>query len=151
MKDIKGIVNRVMNPIAKKQGIIHGKIVLDWEKIIGQDYARFAKPIKVTFPTGRRNGGVLHLKVSPAHALIVQHSRDLVVEKINSFFGYRALCDVRLLQVPFSQGEGKNKIRPVVKAAKQTSKEAKTQTPQERLDQALKDLQGLVQLADSKR
>ena len=40
----------------------------------------------------------LHVRVSPAAALEFQHYKDKIVEKINSFFGFKAIADLRLQQ-----------------------------------------------------
>ncbi|MBT3776781.1 MAG: DUF721 domain-containing protein, partial [Pelagibacteraceae bacterium] len=36
--------------------------------------------------------------VSPAAAVEFQHYKDTIIEKINSFFGYKAISDLRLQQ-----------------------------------------------------
>lgn len=143
LKDIKGIVNRVIHPIAQKQGIIHGKIILDWEKIVGDQYARYCAPLKVTFRQGYRTYGVLHLKVNPAHALLVQHSKDLVLEKINSFFGYKALSDLKLIQVPFTPRQNPSTIHVHQKPS--TPMDESLLSPKERLMTALGELETLIQ------
>ena len=38
----------------------------------------------------------LHVRVSPAAAVEFQHYKDTIIEKINSFFGYKAISDLRL-------------------------------------------------------
>ena len=40
----------------------------------------------------------LHVKVSPAAAVEFQHYKDTIIEKINAFFGYKAIVDLRLQQ-----------------------------------------------------
>ena len=40
----------------------------------------------------------LHVRVSPAAAVEFQHYKDTIIEKINSFFGYKAIADLRLQQ-----------------------------------------------------
>jgi hypothetical protein len=146
MKDIKGIVNRVIQPIAKKHGIVHGKIILDWEKIVGPQYAQYCSPTKVTFRQGYRTFGTLHLKVNPSHALLVSHSKDLVLEKINTFFGYKALSDLRMIQVPFTPRSPIPEITVKKKSPTLVSKETFL-SPKERLFAALSELGNLVNQA----
>ena len=45
----------------------------------------------------------LHVKVSPAAAVEFQHYKDTIIEKINSFFGYKAIADLRLQQNLFQK------------------------------------------------
>ena len=40
----------------------------------------------------------LHVNVSPAAALEFQHFQDKIIEKINSYFGYKAIKGIRIHQ-----------------------------------------------------
>ena len=41
---------------------------------------------------------LLFVRVSPAAAVEFQHYKDKIIEKINSFFGYKAIVEIRLQQ-----------------------------------------------------
>ena len=56
---------------------------------ITEDFNEFDEPIYKNF---------LHVRVSPAAAVEFQHYKDTIIEKINSFFGYKAITDLRLQQ-----------------------------------------------------
>ena len=149
MKAIKAIVNRVISPIAKKKGLIHGRIILEWEKIVGPHYASYCAPMKVSFRQGYRTYGVLHMKVNPSHALLVSHSQDLIIEKVNTFFGYKAVNSLKLLQMPFTPTLSKaslNVVSPLKKAEKNQDL-----TPEERLSKAIKDLGELIAQEKTKK
>ena len=47
---------------------------------------------------GEKAQGTLHLVVAPAHAPIIQHVIPEIIERVNRFFGYRAVAQVRLRQ-----------------------------------------------------
>lgn len=150
MKTIKAVINRVVNPIAKKRGIIHGKIILEWEKIVGSQYASYCAPIKIAFRQGYRSYGTLHIKVNPSHALLLSHSQDLVIEKVNTFFGYPAVSALRIMQVPFTP-RVVSQVVNVVRRQPLMKKDLEDISPQERLDKALADLEGLIQDEKSKK
>ena len=38
------------------------------------------------------------MRVAPAAALEFQHYKDTIIEKINSYFGYKAIIDLRIQQ-----------------------------------------------------
>ena len=57
-------------------------------------------PHRLDFPRGRRDGGVLHLRVEPADALELQHETPRILERINGHYGYRAVERLKLVQVP---------------------------------------------------
>lgn len=143
MKSIKAVVNRVVNPIAKKRGIIHGKIILEWEKIVGPQYATYCAPLKIAFRQGYRTYGTLHLKVNPSHALLLTHSQDLILEKVNTFFGYPAVGALKIMQVPFTPRASSTFLN-VIKTPLSRRRQPLDISPQERLDKALEDLQALI-------
>ena len=144
MKSIKAVVNRVVNPIAKKRGIIHGKIILEWEKIVGPQYAAFCAPLKIAFRQGYRTYGTLHVKVNPSHALLLTHSKDLVVEKVNTFFGYPAVSALKIMQVPFTPTYSSQSLN-VIQTPISRERVVSDCSPQERLDKALDDLKFLIE------
>jgi hypothetical protein len=47
-----------------------------------------------------RPGATLVLRVDPAHALDVQYNGRQIVERINAYFGYAAIAELRILQAP---------------------------------------------------
>jgi hypothetical protein len=98
MKPIKEVVTRLVNPIVKKRGIVHAKIIFEWERVVGEKYASFSRPLKIYFRPGQRSQGTLHMAVSPSHALLVIHSKDLVIDRINTYFGYNAIQDLKIFQ-----------------------------------------------------
>ena len=55
---------------------------------------------EVELPRGERRDGTLHLQVAPGLALEVQHREPVLVERINAFFGYRAVARLALKQGP---------------------------------------------------
>lgn len=144
MKSIKAVVNRVVNPIAKKRGIIHGKIILEWEKIVGPQYAAFCVPLKIAFRQGYRTYGTLHVKVNPSHALLLNHSKDLVIEKANTFFGYPAVSALKMVQVPFTHKDLPQSLNVINKPLSRDRKILDC-SPQDRLDKALDDLKILIE------
>jgi hypothetical protein len=57
-------------------------------------------PEKLSFPRGERRDGTLHLRVAPGLGLEVQHREPVLIERINAFFGYRAVARLALKQGP---------------------------------------------------
>ncbi len=149
MKSIKAVVNRVVNPIAKKRGLIHGKIILEWEKIVGTQYASYCAPLKVSFRQGYRTYGTLHMKVNPSHVLLVTHSQDLVIEKINTFFGYKAVNALKIIQMPFTPTPSTLAINIANISEKKES--IQDLPPEKRLSRALENLESLITLEEQKK
>tara|TARA_B100000674_G_scaffold240068_1_gene197334 strand:+ start:148 stop:696 length:549 start_codon:yes stop_codon:yes gene_type:complete len=82
-----------------KRGLAHANLIVDWPTVVGAEIASVCQPEKLTFRRGERSLGVLHLRVSGSAALELQHDTPRLVERINSYFGYKAVAEIRLLQV----------------------------------------------------
>ena len=87
---------KIVEPVFKSRGLMEGRIITHWDQIVGEEFARFSLPEKVTFPQGQRKDGTLHISVTPSGALLFQYAQDLILEKINTFFGYKALAQFRM-------------------------------------------------------
>lgn len=144
MKPLKNILHDLLKPVAKKNGFMKAKIILDWEKIVGPEFASFCRPIKLIFPLKYQKNGTLYLMVTPSYALILDHSKDLLVEKVNTYFGYSGIQTIKTIQGPLKHSSPLSSI-----ANKGPSQEEQAvsypQTPQERLQGALKDLEKALQ------
>jgi len=68
--------------------------------VVGADLADKIAPDRLTFPRGERQDGTLRLRVSSAFAPEAQHRTPQLIERINGFFGYRAIARVVLVQGP---------------------------------------------------
>ena len=67
------------------------------------ELARGCQPDQLRFPRGKdgdldRSGGTLTLRCLGAMALELQHQTPMLLERINSYFGYRAVAQLRLVQ-----------------------------------------------------
>ena len=94
-------------PLFKRRGFAAASIVENWANVVGPMLASRTLPERITFPTGKRDEGTLHLRVdSGALALEIQHQEHLVVERINGFFGYGAVARLRLIQRPMPPRPG---------------------------------------------
>ena len=82
-----------------KRGLAHANLIVDWPTVVGAEIASVCQPEKLAFRRGERSLGVLHLRVSGSAALELQHDTPRLVERINSYFGYKAVAEIRLLQV----------------------------------------------------
>src|SRR5215475_13317525 len=83
-----------------RHGLAEGGLVTDWAAIVGQTIAERSLPLRLSFTGGERREGTLHVRVSGALALELQHLEPQVVERINGYFGYRAVARLRIHQGP---------------------------------------------------
>lgn len=81
----------------KKRGFVNGRLLLEWDRIMPEGVRGMARPLEV-----RRNlkqmEATLVLLVSSATAPILQHYEPQLLERINSYFGFRAVTRLHLVQ-----------------------------------------------------
>lgn len=75
---------------------MEGKIITHWTQIVGEKFARLALPEKITFPKGKKTEGTLHLMVTSSGSLFLHYAQDLILEQVNTFFGYKALTKLHM-------------------------------------------------------
>jgi hypothetical protein len=85
-----------------KRGFMMPELVLQWPEIAGGWLAEHTRPDKISFPAKKRTDGTLYLLVSTAMAPAVQCSHHLILDKVNSFFGFQAVVKLVIQQRPTS-------------------------------------------------
>jgi hypothetical protein len=103
----------MLDPIARARGFATTALLTEWPAVVGAELAQFTSPDKVIWP--RRNdgqegqdrisgwrteGAILVLKVEGPRAIEVQHQAEQILERVNRYFGYRAIAQLRFLQAP---------------------------------------------------
>ncbi len=82
----------------RRFGFVQSSVVTRWPEIVGARHARACAPESIRFPPGEKCDGILQLVVAPAHAPLIQHVIPEIIERVNRFFGYRAVARVKLRQ-----------------------------------------------------
>lgn len=92
------LVPQIGRAAFRRFGFVQSSVVTRWPEIVGPTHARVCAPECIRFPQGEKTEGTLELVVSPGHAPLIQHLTDEIVERVNRFFGYRAVARVKLRQ-----------------------------------------------------
>src|SRR5262244_3282948 len=100
MLSIAATLPRVTRKILGRHGLAEGGLVADWASIVGATIAGCSLPLRLSFTGGERREGTLHVRVSGALALELQHLEPQILERINGYFGYRAVGRLRIHQGP---------------------------------------------------
>ena len=104
VKAVGETVSGLTRPAFGKRGLSDGTIIHNWHLIAGAFLANHTLPEKISFPAGRKAAGTLHLKIeNSALAPEVQHLEPILIEKINSYYGYKAVERVRIIHGPLPQ------------------------------------------------
>lgn len=91
---LEGLVDKT----AMKRGFTYSRLLTNWSEIVGEAIASTSTPLSVRYG---RNAvcGTLEVLTSGARAQELAMSIPNVIERINSFHGYRAISDIRVTQV----------------------------------------------------
>ena len=87
-------------PALRKRGFAQARLITEWPAIVGEMLARETVPQKLVFQRGSKTDAVLHLRVASGFALELQHIAPQIIDRINGFFGFRAVADLRYQQGP---------------------------------------------------
>ncbi len=85
-------------PAFRKKGFVLTRLLSHWHEIMGKEIACKCYPVEVKFPHKKRNSGILLVRTNGSHALEIQHMEAIIIAKIASYFGYQAICKIRIIQ-----------------------------------------------------
>lgn len=138
-KPLSGLLSDVFSEAYAKQGFAARELVTRWTEIAGADIARHAEPLKIQWPRpvdGQpQEPATLVLRVEGPAALEIQHKSDVLLERVNRFFGWHAVGRLALRQAPLSRRDRPR--RPQPPDPKAVAEVAQTLTAVE--DEALRD------------
>tara|TARA_B100001029_G_scaffold57789_1_gene46685 strand:+ start:396 stop:869 length:474 start_codon:yes stop_codon:yes gene_type:complete len=83
--------------ILKKRGFSELELLKNWKDIVPNEYKSKISPIKIK-QNSKNEGGSLVLKVDPSIAFVIEHEKEKIIKRINSFFGYQAIIKLELIQ-----------------------------------------------------
>lgn len=87
-----------LRTICSKNGFAYPRILTDWDKIVGSDIAGLCQPIRVRFGKGYDVGATLVVYVSGAIAPEIEYRKTQIIDKINTYYGYRAIHKISFTQ-----------------------------------------------------
>lgn len=97
-KPIADLMPQIGRTAFRRFGFVQSSVVTRWPEIVGEIHARVCAPEAIRFPFGEKSDGILELVVTPTHAPLIQHVVPEIMERVNRFFGYRAVARVKLRQ-----------------------------------------------------
>ncbi|MCB1506149.1 MAG: DUF721 domain-containing protein [Hyphomicrobiaceae bacterium] len=112
------LIPQITQKSFEKHGFAAASLIMDWPAIVGAHLAAVTRPLKLKWPRGiekygevaddqrGRPGATLVLQVDPALALDVEYQAATIKDRINAYFGYRAVAELKIVQEAFSPAEG---------------------------------------------
>ena len=106
-KPLSLLLGDVFSDAYARQGFAARELVIRWAEIAGPEIARHSEPLKMQWPRpveGQpQEPATLVLRVEGPAALEIQHTSDVILERVNRFFGWSAVGRLALRQAPLSR------------------------------------------------
>jgi hypothetical protein len=122
-KPLSVLLGDVFSHAYARQGFAARELVTRWAEIAGPEMSAHCEPLKIQWPRpveGQpQEPATLVLRVDGPMALEIQHASDVILERVNRFFGWSAVGRLALRQGPLSRRE-----RPVPARAPDAGKVA---------------------------
>src|ERR1700752_3154276 len=115
-KPLPVLLSDVFKDAYAKQGFAARELVTRWAEIAGPEIAAHSEPLKMQWPRpgeGQpKEPATLVLRVEGPMALEIQHSSDVILQRVNRFFGWSAVGKLALRQAPLSRRDRPARPRP---------------------------------------
>jgi hypothetical protein len=106
-KPLSALLGDVFSDAYARQGFASRELVTRWAEIAGPEIAAHSEPMKIQWPRpvdGQpREPATLVLRVEGPVALEIQHASDVILQRVNRFFGWNAVSRLALRQAPLSR------------------------------------------------
>ena len=108
LRSFKDILPSKLKRLINKKGQIYSEILENWRYFVGNDL------FDISFPKSFKNGNklgssYLTVMVKRGNEVTFEYSRNSVIEKINSFFGYDTVENIKLVSFEEKNDEFKEK------------------------------------------
>src|SRR4030081_3608371 len=106
-KPLSVLLSDVFSDAYAKQGFAARELVTRWADIAGPEVAAHSEPLKIQWPRpveGQpQEPATLVLRVEGPMALEIQHASDVILQRVNRFFGWSAVGKLALRQAALSR------------------------------------------------
>lgn len=107
---IAEVANGIIDPVLARRAGISTALLGSWDEIAGEEFADCSRPEKIAWPrrdasdeAGGYQAGTLTIACEGARALFLTHAQGELIARINAFFGFPAVRQIRIVQKPVSQ------------------------------------------------
>lgn len=112
-KLLSQLVGKTIEDAFARQGFASTGLVTHWAEIVGPEVADHAEPMRMNWPRRTHEDdpepATLILRVDGPVALEIQHMSGAIIERVNRFFGWRAVGRIQIRQAPLMRRETKKK------------------------------------------
>lgn len=109
---MSGLVHNQIRKVGESRGFSVSRLLTHWADIVGQDCARAALPVKISYSRGGF-GATLTVLTTGAHAPMLQADLPKLRDRVNACYGYNAIAHIRITQTaPIGFAEGQVAFSP---------------------------------------
>tara|TARA_B100001057_G_C22250113_1_gene719143 strand:- start:117 stop:593 length:477 start_codon:yes stop_codon:yes gene_type:complete len=95
LRPLSSTIPKGLKKILKKNGYNFSSIVDNWTKMVGKNISYMCYPSRLR--AGKEfNNGTLILNVIHGNEVNIEYKKQEIIEKINIFFGYKCIKEVKL-------------------------------------------------------
>ena len=106
-RPLSQLVGKTIGDVFARQGFASTGIVTHWPEIVGAEIADHAEPMRMQWPRRVHEDdpepATLVLRVEGPVALEIQHLSGVIIERVNRFFGWRAVGRIQIRQAPLAR------------------------------------------------
>jgi len=132
---------RGIKGILKKNGYNYSEIISKWNMLVGKNISNCAYPKSIKMKK-RDSNGTLILAIKRGDEINVEYSKKEIINKINSYFGYKLIDEIKLQT--FGSEINKKKEKKIIgkfsKNLQEKINEVKSKSIKNSLSQLLKTI-----------
>ena len=132
---------RSVKGILKKNGYNYSEIISKWSMLVGKDISNCSYPQSIKMKKGNSNG-TLVLGIKRGDEIQIEYSKKEIMDKINSYFGYKLIDEVKLqtFSPKTDKRNEKNRSRKFPSNFQEKINEIKNESIKNSLSQLLKTI-----------
>ena len=132
---------RGLKGILKKNGYNYSEIISKWNILVGKDISNCAYPKSIKMKKGDSNG-TLVLAIKRGDEINIEYSKREIIDKINSYFGYKLINEIKLqtFNSESKKTKNKNNLKKFSKNLQEKISEIKSESIKNSLSQLLKEV-----------
>ena len=127
---------RSVKSILKKNGYNYSEIISKWNFLVGKDISNSCFPQSIKMSRENKNGTLI-LYVERGNEIIAEYSKKEIVNKINSYFGYKLIDQIRLQTYNSKKEKEQNILNKSSKKFEKKINEIKNKNIRDSLSQLL--------------
>ena len=130
---------RGLKGILKKNGYNYSEIISKWNILVGKDISSCSYPKSIKMKKGDSNG-ILILAIKRGDEINIEYSKKEIINKINSYFGYKLINEIKLQTINSESRKTKNTLGKFSKNFEKKINEIKNKNIRNSLSQLVKTI-----------